>query len=182
MTSGTLLIAQSAPVTQAPLRMLMVGAVIAGIVLVLIAMRRGWLHRARRQQDIPEPPEPPTGWAGSPAIAGLFLGSTAAGDWLDRIVVHDLGVRSRADLEVGDQGVLLRRTGARDVFIPRTDLRGARSERGIAGKAYARDGVVVLTWDLGGRLIDTGFRADVGVDQPVVLERVQDLLADERTA
>ena len=181
MSSGTMVIAQSAAVTQWPLRLLLVGVVVALIALVLVAMRRGWGNRARRQIDIPEPRALPSDWTGSPPITGLFVGSTSSGDWLDRVVVHDLGVRSRAAVEVGPQGVLLRRPGSRDVFIPRADLRGARSERGIAGKAFERDGVVVLTWDLGGRLIDTGFRADVGADQPVVLERVQDLLADERT-
>jgi len=181
--SATTLMAQSAPVTQWPLRLLLVGVVVAVILLVLLAMRRGWRNRARRQDDVAEPlASPPASWAPpSPPVRGLFLGSTSSGDWLDRIVVHDLGVRSRADLEVGAQGVLIRRAGARDVFIPRAALRTAQSQRGIAGKAFERDGVVVLTWDLGGRLIDTGFRADVAEEHEVVLDRVRELLVDERT-
>jgi len=178
------LAAQSAPVTQWPLRLLLVGLVFAVIMLVLLAMRRGWRNRARRQDELPSPGDSaPATWSpeGDP-LTGLYLGSTSAGDWLDRIGVHEMGVRSRAEFEVGCEGIWLRRTGARDVFIPRADLRGVRLERGIAGKAFERDGVVVLTWELGGRLIDTGFRADIADDQAQALERVRHLLADERTA
>jgi len=178
------LTAQSAPVTQWPLRLALVGVVVAVIVLVLLAMRRGWRNRAQRQDDLPAPlSTAPAPWTPSAApAAGLYLGSTTAGDWLDRIVVHEMGVRSRADLSVGSEGIWLRRTGARDVFIPRTDLRGVRLERGIAGKAFERDGVVVITWELGGRLIDTGFRADLADDHGLALERVRHVLVDEGIA
>ncbi|MFM7211759.1 MAG: hypothetical protein ACKOFP_09955 [Actinomycetota bacterium] len=183
MTEATLVLAQSAPVTQWPLRIALVALVFATIALVLLAMRRGWLARAGRQGDIPAPHSvaPETWAADGPAIPGLFIGSTVSGDWLDRVVVHDLGVRSRAELSMSTDGVLFGRTGAGDVFIPRRDLRGARADRGIAGKAYERDGVVVVTWQLGGRVIDSGFRADPSWGQAAALDGLLGLLADERT-
>lgn len=162
----------SAPVTQWPLRILLVLVVVAVIALVLAGMRRGWLRRARAQQDIPAPPLPADTVDGETAVAGVYVGSTLHGDWLDRVVVHDLGVRSRMRAQVTAEGVAIRREGARDLLIPAASLRGAGLGRGIAGKAYERDGVLVITWDLGGRLMDTGLRADVAEDQRQLLESV----------
>ncbi|MFZ8910737.1 MAG: hypothetical protein ACO20A_08805 [Candidatus Nanopelagicales bacterium] len=162
----------SVPVTQWPLRILLVLVVLAVIALVLVGMRRGWLRRARAQQDIPAPPLPAAAADDGTAVAGVYVGSTLHGDWLDRVVVHDLGVRSRMRAQVTTEGVAIRREGARDLLIPAASLRGAGFGRGIAGKAYERDGVLVITWDLGGRLMDTGLRADVAEDQRQLLESV----------
>jgi len=52
---------------------------------------------------------------------------------------------------------------------------------GDAGKAYERDGVVIVTWQHGGRLIDPGFRADPSGGQAAALDGLLGLLADERT-
>jgi hypothetical protein len=174
----------SAPVTQWPLRILLVLLVLAVIALVLAGMRAGWRRRARGQGDViaPElPPEVLPDIVVGP-VGGVFVGSTNHGDWLDRIVVHDLGVRSRAVAEIGSSGVALRREGARDVFIPASGVHGAEFARGIAGKAYERDGVLVITWDLGGRLVDTGFRADVAGDQRRLRDATLGLLAEQGRA
>ena len=160
----------SAPVTQWPLRIALVLVVVGVIALVLLGMRRGWLRRARAQESIAAPPLP----TGDPDVGvnGVYVGTTSHGDWLDRIVVHDLGVRSRMRAQVGPEGVSLWREGARDVLIPTASLRGATLARGIAGKAYERDGVLVITWELDGRLMDTGLRADTAEDQRTLLEDV----------
>jgi hypothetical protein len=183
---GVLLAAEpvSAPVTQWPMRILLVLVVLGVIALVLLGMRAGWLRRARAQSDIAEPLLPPDVLADptTEPVGGVFLGSTQHGDWLDRIVVHDLGVRSRATAEVGAAGVALRREGARDVFIPGECVRGAGMARGIAGKAYERDGVLIITWDLGGRLVDTGFRADVAEEQLILRDAILGLMADQGRA
>jgi hypothetical protein len=61
---------------------------------------------------------------------------------------------------VSESGVWLRRVGARSLFIPGADLRARRVDRGTAGTVRAKDSVIVLTWQLGDRTLDTGFRAD----------------------
>jgi len=170
----------SAPVTQWPLRILLVLAVLGVIGLVLLAMRAGWRRRARLQAGIPAPSLPPdtlTDAEGDP-VAGVFLGTTGHGDWLDRVVVHDLGVRSRALAQVGREGIALRRQGARDLLIPASQVRSAGLGRGIAGKAYERDGVLMVTWELGGRLVDTGFRADTAEGQRRLLDTIAGRWAD----
>jgi hypothetical protein len=182
-SAAVLLLAEpvSAPVTQWPVRILLVLGVLAVIALVLLGMRRGWKRRAASQADVPAPELPPEtmGTVAAGPVGGVFLGTTRHGDWLDRIVVHDLGVRSRAVVEVGDVGIAMRREGARDVLVPVESVRGATLARGIAGKAYERDGVLVITWDLGGRLVDTGFRADSAEDQQRILDAVAGFMVDE---
>lgn len=175
---------ESAPVTQWPLRILLVLVMVGVIALVLLGMRAGWRRRAGRQADVAEPALPPAFLPDRTVgpVSGVFLGSTHHGDWLDRIVVHDLGVRSRAIAEVGLSGIALRREGARDVFIPAAAVRGAGMARGIAGKAYERDGVLVVTWDLGGRLVDTGFRADAAEEQRVLLDAILGTEAEQGRA
>lgn len=179
MVTALGLAAESAPVTQWPLRALLVLIVLAAIAAALWGMRRGWTARAARQSDVSEPPAAPErlGAVDAGDVGGVFLGTTTHGDWLDRIVVHDLGVRSRAVCDVGPAGVLMRREGARDLYVPTGMLRSVGTARGIAGKAYERGGVVVMTWDLDGRLVDTGFRADAAEDQGRVLEAIEGLVA-----
>lgn len=172
----------SAPVTQWPLRMALVLVVIAVIALVLLGMRRGWRRRARAQEGIPAPLLPAEWSDGEPIVQGVFLGTTAHGDWLDRIVVHDLGVRSRVEVGVGADGISLWREGARDVLIPSSSLRDAAAARGIAGKAYERNGVLVITWELGGRLMDTGVRADVAEEQDALLRVLRDMVNEQGRA
>ena len=101
---------------------------------------------------------------------------------LDRIVVHEMGVRSRASCEVGSEGILLRREGARDLFVPAENLFSVGTARGIAGKAYERGGVLVVTWDLGDKVVDTGFRADAAEDQERLLAVLQGLVGQQTPA
>lgn len=160
--------------TDTQLRALLTVAVALSAVGLLLLMLRGWRRRGRRQADLPIPSDSPLpGVTDAPAdppeqdapvrlgpVPGRYLATTASGDWLDRIVVHGLGVPSRAEVTVRDDGVLVTRTGARDVFVPGPDVRGARRDRAIAGAVYEDGGLVVLTWLLGDQELDTGFRAD----------------------
>ncbi len=162
---------EQAQVTDWPQRLLLVGVVVAVIALALWAMRRGWRARQRRQQDVPAPMDAPSGdWRLGEPVAGLFAGTGTAGDWMDRIAVHDLGIRSRAQLSWGDGGVFLDREGARSVAIPAGAIAGVRTDRGVAGTVRAKDSMIVITWRLGDRLVDTGFRADASPDHTTVLD------------
>lgn len=162
---------EQAEVTDWPQRLLLVGIVVAVIALALWAMRRGWRARQRRQLDIPAPMDaPPEQWRLGEPVPGLFAGTGTSGDWMDRIAVHDLGVRSRARLSWGDDGVFLEREGSRSVAIPAAAITGVRADRGVAGTVRAKDSMIVITWHLGDRLVDTGFRADASPDHTTVLD------------
>jgi hypothetical protein len=148
----------------------LVGSLImAAMVAVLIAflirqMMRGWLHRAQRQAQLigmlPALPDT-VGQALIPATKGLYVGSTLAPSWLDRIAAGDLGYRAKAVLTRYPEGIMLQRNGAGPIWIPDDAITAIRTERGIAGKAMTHEGILAIRWRLpSGTEIDTGFRAD----------------------
>ncbi|WP_230854901.1 PH-like domain-containing protein [Arthrobacter terrae] len=130
------------------------------LVLVIFALLwLGWRHRLQRQAGIaPLPVVPQQLSAALTSAEGQYVVTTTEGDWLDRLAVHGLGIRSNAVLAVHPEGILISRSGAPDVFIPRDSYSGARTESGMAGKFVERDGLIVLSWRLGGHPVDTGFR------------------------
>lgn len=143
--------------------------IMAALAAVLIAffirqMLRGWLHRAQRQVEMigALPPLPDTvGPTLIPATKGLYVGSTIAPSWQNRIAVGDLGFRSKAVLTRFPEGIMLQRTGARPIWIPDESITAIRTERGIAGKVLTHDGILAIRWTLpSGTEIDTGFRSD----------------------
>ncbi|MGV9528325.1 PH-like domain-containing protein [Streptomyces cellulosae] len=163
MTSLILLAAEkeSAEVTDWAARIGWVVGLALFVALVYWLMREGWKWRGTLQSDLPElhsAPDDP-----GPAtltMSGRYHGSTTAGQWLDRIVAHGLGTRSRADLTLSDAGLDVVRPGAENFFVPADALREARLDKGIAGKVLTEGGLLVITWQHGDRLIDSGFRSD----------------------
>ncbi len=169
---------EQAEVTDWPARVGLVVLMLALIGLVLWGMRRGWRNRQARQADVPAPAQvpPPDAALGEP-VEGLFAGTGVNGDWMDRVAVHDLGVRSQARISWGPGGIWLERTGARSVFIPAEAVVGVRADRGVAGTVRSKDSMAVITWRLGDRLVDTGFRADVSADHAAVLDGLMSTFA-----
>lgn len=176
---------------------LVTSLVIAAVFVVVIGflirqMIRGWMRKAQRQVESIGmlPPMPDTvGTAIIPATKGLYVGSTIAtaeadaGDdaattsgsgWLDRVVVGDLGFRSKAVLTRYPEGIMVQRSGATPVWIPDESITAIRRVRGLAGKVVPRgrsggaggraqsgDSILAIRWKLpSGTKIDTGFRAD----------------------
>jgi hypothetical protein len=150
----------SAPVTQWPERLALTLVVVVLIAGVLGLMRWGWVRRARGQVGlsplpvVPEPPDPHT----CLAVDCRYLGATRSGDWLDRFVIHGLGVPSQARVLVTPAAVWILRSGAPDLYLSSRDVTGARHDRGIAGRVYESDGVVVISWSHDGQPIDVGLR------------------------
>jgi len=157
---------------------------ILGTLLVVAAgyygMYRGWRNRQARQADLaPLPPVPENGKI--KGVEGVYVATTTAGDWMDRIAVHELGVRSIADLAVSEAGLIFHRQGATDVFIPADHLTGVRTDRGIAGKVTAeKSGLVVVTWNHDGRELDTGFRPRRKADTAPLTESISTLIGAEQ--
>ena len=145
--------------------MLVIAAVLAVLIALAIRqMMRGWLHRAQRQAQLigtlPQLPDS-VGPALIPATKGLYVGSTMAPSWLDRIAAGDLGYRAKAVLTRYPEGIMLQRTGAGPIWIPDDAIEVIRTEKGLAGKAMTHEGILAIRWRLpSGAEIDTGFRAD----------------------
>ncbi|MEU4192198.1 hypothetical protein AB0E69_09885 [Kribbella sp. NPDC026611] len=152
---------------------------ILGTLLVLAVayygMYRGWRNRQSRQADLsPLPAVPEDKTRG---VEGIYVATTSAGDWMDRIAVHELGVRATADLAVSEAGLIFHRQGAADVFIPADQLTAVRTDRGIAGKVTAeKSGLVVVTWTHAGRELDTGFRPRRKADTAALTASISTLI------
>ncbi|MFF1383225.1 hypothetical protein ACFVWT_06665 [Arthrobacter sp. NPDC058288] len=153
-------------------------AMLAIIAVVFVLLGLGWRNRLRRQSDVEQLPAVPAELSLPLATAeGQYVATTTAGDWLDRIAVHGLGIRTNAELTVHPEGVLFERSGAGPVFIPADRLTGIRQDSGMAGKFVEKDGLLVASWTLGGRELDTGFRTRRAADKPAVLAAFQELIS-----
>lgn len=154
--------------------------------LVYWLMRQGWQWRRTLQGGLPDLPQAPEGAAetGAPLLVmtGRYHGSTTAGQWLDRIVAHGLGVRSKVRLTLTEQGLDVDRTGAPGFFVAADALRGARLDKAIAGKVLPEGGLLVVTWEHGGILIDSGFRSEHAAEHPAWAEALTRLSGDKAVA
>ncbi|MFC8869737.1 hypothetical protein ACFUAC_19120 [Streptomyces sp. NPDC057148] len=152
------------------------------VALVYWLMREGWKWRGTLQGDLPELPGAPD--APGPAkltLSGRYHGSTTAGQWLDRIVAHGLGTRSRVELTLTDAGLDVVRPGANDFFVPVSALHEARLDKGIAGKVLTEGGLLVVTWEHGDKLIDSGFRSDHAAEHNEWVETLNDMINKTET-
>lgn len=148
----------------------LIGSLIFAVIVVLLIaflirqVLKGWRHRAQRQAELVGtlPPLPDTVGAPTvPAMRGLYVGSTIAPSWQDRIAAADLGYRSKSVLTRYPEGIMLQRSGTYPIWIPQESITAIRTERGIAGKTLTYDGILAIRWTLpSGTEIDTGFRAD----------------------
>ena len=143
-------------------RVLLTLATLLAVGLLYLLMLKGWRGRQRRQGDLPPPPEAPesSGDVVVGAVPGLFVGTTYEGRWLDRVAVHHLSDRSAGWIVVTTEAVHIEREGVPDLWLPYDVLRGAQTGDALAGKYVGRDGLLVLTWQLGASRVVSGFRAD----------------------
>jgi len=162
-----------------PVRLALTALVLAVAVLGALGMRRGWRRRAARYDDLPPLPAAPAdpGVDRLPPAAGLYVGTTVAGDWLERVVAAGLADRSAGRLRLSDAGVLIERAGANVLFLPAQAVTGARVDNALAGKVIGPGGLLVVSWSHGGRGLDTGFRADDHRLHPVWAGAVAELVA-----
>jgi hypothetical protein len=164
---------KSADVTDWAARIGWVVGLLLFIAFVYWLMRQGWKWRGSLQSDLPElPAVPEAPGEAKLELTGRYHGSTTAGQWLDRIVAHGLGARSRVELRLTDAGLEVVRPGARDFFVPQAALREARLDKGIAGKVLAEGGLLIVTWAHGDKLIDSGFRSDHAAEQAAWAEAI----------
>jgi hypothetical protein len=139
-----------------------------------LLMLKGWRSRQRRQADLPAPPAPPA--VAAPAVlapvSGVYVGTTSAADWLDRIAVHGLSDRSTARLTVATDGVHVDRAPLPELYLPYAAVEQVALGDALAGKVMGRDGLVLLTWRLGERSLTSGFRADDHADHARLVDAV----------
>lgn len=144
-----------------------------------LGMLRGWRRRQGRQLDLPAPAQPSAPVRQVlPAVPGVWVGTTGAGDWLDRIAVHHLSDRATAELVVAQDGVHVQRAGLPELYLPLVDVTDVDVERALAGKVMS-GGMLVVTWRLGDRLLASAFRADDHAAHAVLRDALTALLSVE---
>jgi hypothetical protein len=144
-------------------RLILTLAVIAFFLLCLGGMWLGWRRKARSQSvQVPPFPEIPEdlGEPELPEASGLYVSTTTAGNWQDRIVTRGAGLRGNATLRLYAGGIEVDRAGARGFWIPAESLVGVRRDKAIAGKVMGTDALLIITWRAGETQLDTGFRGD----------------------
>jgi hypothetical protein len=144
------------------MRFLLVLACVAFLLLMLLGMWWGWRNRARRQAGLPALASVPAelGDELAPRLAGVYVGTTFAASWQDRVVHGGLGLQANATATLHPKGVLIEREGAEAIFLPREAVAGARLAPGLAGRVVGAGGLLVIAWRLGDAELDTGVRAD----------------------
>lgn len=154
----------------------------AGIPMLIIfaLMAKGWRNKLKRQRSLASLPEAPAE-LGTPLISvpGQYVVTTTTGDWLDRVAVHNLGIRTPGVVHLHAGGVVIERKGAQDIFIAQHALTQVDTQAGMAGKFVERDGLVVISWNLDDTEVDTGFRTtEAGAKRPLI-EALQALLPND---
>ena len=148
-------------------RAILVAVCIALVLLTLFGMRRGWRNRMARQAFLPELPAVP-GELGAELLrsSGLYVGTSFASSWQDRVVHSGLGIRAEADAVLHPAGLVIERSGEAPVYLPAQSWRDARLAPGLTGKVMGEGGLLVVRWQLGEALLDTAFRADDKTSYP----------------
>jgi hypothetical protein len=173
----------SAPVTQLAARVGLTVLLLGVFAGLCALMWRGYQRRAARQSDLPAPASvPPSPLDPAAGVEGVYGSTTTHGDWLDRIAVHGLGVRSNAWVSVTGEGVFFAREAAPDLFIPAADLVSAELAPGIAGKVTGGTGIVLVTWRLGERTLDTGFHPRAKAAREVLVDAINALSKEGASA
>ncbi len=151
----------------------------AGVVYAL--MLKGWRSRQRRQDDVPAPPVATPGAAVlAGPFKGLYVGTTGAEHWMDRIAVHRLSDRATGTATVAADGLHLVRHDLPEVFVPVSLATTVTIEQALAGKVVST-GMLTVTWHLGDRLVTTAFRADDPDHHALLLDALTALLPVETT-
>ena len=157
------------------IRAVLVLVCIALVLLTLVGMRAGWRNRLARQSVLPSLPAAPDD-LGSELLRseGVYVGTTYASSWQDRVVHEGLGERAAGAVVLHQAGLVVERDGAETIFLPREAWLEARLASGLAGKVMGEGGLLVLRWQLGPAQLDTGFRADDKTTYPAWVEAINE--------
>ncbi|HAM20991.1 MAG TPA: hypothetical protein DCQ04_01720 [Actinobacteria bacterium] len=141
-------------------RLLLVLIVVAVIALALWAMSRSWRRRVAAGANIPPLPSPAE-LAGDGAVTvshATYLGTVTGEHWLDRVAAQGLGHRGPASVAVSSDGLMIDRVGTDVLQIPRHAISDVVLGRGLAGRVYGKEGVIIVSWTWGEVPLQTGIR------------------------
>lgn len=141
-------------------RLILVLLVLGAIALALRAMSNSWKRRVQSGADIPglAPAPVPIADDAMRVGHGTYLGTVTIENWLDKVAAHGLGSRGPAAIAVEARGLIVERVGTDALFIPQESISKVELTNGLAGRVYGTEGVIVVSWVWGERLLQTGLR------------------------
>lgn len=164
--------------TRTAVDVAVLAAVAAG---ALGAMGLGWRRRTDRWAgvvaDLPSAPADVAEVLGP--VEATYVATTPDDDRWERIPAARLGVRAPAEVVVTDAGLLVRRDGGPDLYLPGERIVDAAPADGIAGTAVGRGRLALVRWQAGDRVLATGLLPRHERDRAALIEAVN-LLARRR--
>lgn len=135
---------------------------VIGIALISLVFAVAWrIYRSvenRKEEQQKSLPAPQTS-VGGVDMGEVFYASTVfAKSPLTRVWAHGLGGRGKARLFLDDAGISLERVGESSILIPNDDLHAMTRASATIDKGVERDGLLALTWELGGQKLITNLR------------------------
>ena len=167
-----------------PARIGVTVAVLVAFGLLVWVARRTWQRRVAAHAELlplPAAPDGPPAELVAP-VDGLYVGSTQAGGWQERVYAGGLANRAAATLHTTAAGVLIERDASPPLFIPAGAIRAARLDAGLANKVVGGEGLLVVTWAQNGFLLDSGFRSDRRLDNITHRRAIEGLLEKTEAA
>jgi hypothetical protein len=154
--------------------------VVAVAVLVLLLMVAGWRRRVRRDAGLVLSHDAPTDLGDELAtIDAFYVATTAHGTPLERLAIKGLGFRGRASVAVATEGVTLRITGERDVFIPAGAIEEVANATWTIDRVVEKDGLVLLAWSLGNAgaptIVDSYLRVIAPEDRTRLIDAIHQI-------
>ena len=149
---------------------LLPGALMIALMLALLALAWwGWRGRRRRQGGFAAPHRAPD-TLGAPLFLteAIAHATTLASQPLERVNAHGLGYRSRIQVGVHDEGVVLAYPGDEPILVPAADIIGVGRGTWTIDKAVEPDGLTVLSWRLGDTEVDTWLRLPARDDREAI--------------
>lgn len=145
-----------------PWRIGLTVGVLLVILLVLAGFRRGWGQRREsqsesglgvlpsRSQDSPHNPN-----SEQATFSAKYVGTAKADDLFTRVIAG--GGPARASLLVSGSGIEVERSGEGSLHVAADSIVSVGSGRGLLQKAYARHGLLMITWRWDDQGVTSGF-------------------------
>lgn len=158
-------------------RSLLVLALLGVIALALLAMASSWRRRIAAGSDIPHLLVAPTplSEAALRIDHSTYLGTVTPAHWLDKVAAQGLGSRGPAATVVEKRGLIVERVGTDALFIPQESITNVELARGLAGRVYGKEGVLIVHWTWGAQSLQTGLRIPDGQARADVISALAQL-------
>lgn len=158
------------------------------VVILLVALVLGalgvwaWRRRSRRDAGITAPVgEVPTDATELARFGTLYVATTRADEPLERLAIHGLGFRSRADVTVTTAGIAVDLTGQPRLFLPSGRIASVDQATVAIDRVVEPEGLTRLSWRTDdGTVVDSYFRPQ-DASARALADAVSGILAPSQT-